>query len=159
MNKYVEKFIERRKKEMQIEKEQKKLDVLETIWTGMTERVYSKEKKVTGEFPLFDPKKEKAYRLKYKDGIEEISDEDYEELLKFIPTDNKNTQIVKERISGWYTFAMILIAIGCLAGAVIIGESKSSDESVSGLLSILGSLIIASQIILLCQIEYNTRNK
>ena len=156
MNQYVEKFIERRKKEIAIEKEQEKLNVLETLWTGMTEREYSKEKQITGEFPLFDPKKERAYRLKYKEGIEEISDEDYEELLKFIPTNNKNTQIVKEKISGWYTFAMILIVIGCLAGIIIIGDSKESYANELGLSSIFGSLIIASQIILLCKIEFNT---
>lgn len=156
MNKYVEEYIAKRKDEIaedaRLAKEGEKAGVLEKLHLG--EREYHKDfpNEPEDNFPQYD-----SYRNQYfRYNLGEVSDEDYAELLKYVPAETKPEVESNKKMSGWYTFAIVLMILGCIGG-VIVGFS--SGDIHTAVVSVLGSLIFFSQIILLCKIEFNTQTK
>lgn len=93
MNKYVEEYIAKRKSELK----KTKIDKLEKL--GIGERVYSDNSLRTDEFPFFDEEKQKAYKCV----LNEFSEEDYDEVMKYFPPKN-NTKI-------WFAIYLIWVCI------------------------------------------------
>ena len=155
MNKYVEEYISRRKQEIVEEemmaKDAEKEGVLNKLKLGEREYRDQFPDEPDDNFPYYDSSRFMYYR--YNAG--EISDEDYAELLKYLPSYDKPVVESDKKMSGWYTFAIIMMIMGCIGG-IIGGVAAESGWLAIG--SVLGTLIFFSQIILLCRIEYNTRS-
>ncbi|MBP5743165.1 MAG: hypothetical protein J6W49_07000, partial [Paludibacteraceae bacterium] len=96
----------------------------------------------------------KWYRL----SIGDISDEDYKELLKWIPETPEEPKQKSKGISGWYYFAIIFIIIGLIGSFFAIAVGRDAGI-IAGLSIGISVLILCSQIILLCKIERNTRTE
>lgn len=155
MNKYIEDYITQRKKEMAEEKlrtnEAEKAGLLDKLQIGKREYRDDFPDEAFDNFPYYDNLKGKHYRY----NVGEVSDEDYAELLKYVPKKDKTDDNSANKISGWYTFGVIMMIIGCVGGIVVAIKTESA---VSAICTIIGVLILFSQIILLSKIEYNTRS-
>ena len=157
MNKYIENYIEERKKELAAEALDEKQNLIKKMFRYQGEKEFNEEnpKEYSRDYPLYDKQAGKWYRL----NIGEVSDEDYAELLKWMPkTDNTPTEPKRKSISGWYYFAIIFIIIGLIGSffAMAVGGDAGIIAGVSIGISVL---ILCSQIILLCKIERNTRTE
>ena len=156
MNKYIEDYIAQRKKEMAEDQQRKyeaeKAGLLYRLQIGKREYRDDFPNEAFDNFPYYDNLKGKHYRY----NVGDVSDEDYAELLKYVP--QKDNPIVNSanKIGGWYTFGVIMIIIGCLGGIVVAIETESA---VAAICTIIGVLAFFSQIVLLSKIEYNTRSK
>ncbi|MBO4741186.1 MAG: hypothetical protein J5605_06030 [Bacteroidales bacterium] len=156
MNKYVEEYISKRKKEVEREKisdrKEKITKLANKIQIG--EREFRKDFPDEPEFnfPYVDYSQNQCYRY----NIGELSDEEYEELLKYVPEAKKVEDNEIKGLSGWYGFAIAMMVLGCIGGCVagIALESWSIAIEI-----VLSSLVFFAQIILLCKIEFNTRKK
>jgi len=122
----VDEYIEKQKKAISSEKEKSKKELL--IRLGLFEREYdSLRESVSKEYPEFDYTKQRPYKYK----IENLSDAQYEELLKY-SSYNKSTfttQFVKNSnekilsvigtvnviLSSIYCFALIVVGIVLVA--------------------------------------------
>lgn len=156
MNQYVEKYIERRKREIAEENESVRKEKISKIANKIQigEREFRKDfpDEPEFDFPYVDYSQNQCYRY----NIGELSDEEYEELLKYIPDAKKAESNEKKGMTGWYIFAIVMLVLSCIGGCVA-GIALASWSTAIG--AVLTSLIFFSQIILLCKIEYNTRNK
>ena len=155
MNKYIEEYISKRKKEIveeeKMAKDAEKAGIIDKLNLGEREYHDQFPDEPVENFPFFDSSRIMPYR--YNAG--EISDEDYAELLKYLPLNDKPVVKSDKKMSSWYTFAIIMMILGCFGG-IIGGTAAESGWLAIG--SVLGTVIFFSQIILLCRIEYNTRS-
>lgn len=151
MNKYVEEYIAKRKIEIEKEKQAERIKLFTKLQIG--EKEYRKDypNEEIDAFPEYDNTNFSYFRR----NIGNITDEDYAELLKYVPNESKTELISNKKMSGWYYFAIIMIFLGCIGSLLVGGETKSV---IAGIASALGVIIFFSQIILLCKIEYNTRS-
>jgi len=155
MNEKIQNYLNNRKKEIALEHEKEKHQLLEKLKLG--ERVYSDSPIQTLEYPLFDngmDSKQKAYKI---DSAQDLTEEEYNELLKHVPDNIKPTKYTLTGISLWYYFSIILMIAGIIGGIIL--ASDRHDQVVAGVSLIISSVIFFSQIILLARIEYNTRKK
>jgi lipopolysaccharide export LptBFGC system permease protein LptF len=154
MNKYIEEYISQRKKELvedeQLAKQAEKEEILEKLHLGKREYFNEFPDEPENNFPCYDSEKNEYFRY----NMGEVSDNDYIELLKYLPKEDKPKKKNDKKMSGWYTFAIVMMILCCIGG--VIG-ALSSEEYPVAIMSVLGSIIFFSQIILLCKIEYNTR--
>lgn len=123
MNEYIEKYIERRKKEIEEEKKERINQIAQKEKIG-------KHDEVTDNYLIGD-----------------VTDEEWEELQKYLPKDDK--------ISGWYYLGIILICVCVIISFWLLSE----DQVIAGISLTLGSLLTSSTIILLSKIELNTRKE
>lgn len=157
MNKYIENYIEKRKKVLAAEALDEKQKLIKNFFKDQGEKEFKEEnpEAYSRDYPLYDGQTKKWYRL----NIGEVSDEDYAELLKWIPkTDNTPTEPKRKSISGWYYFAIIFIIIG-LIGSFFAMAAGGDAGIIAGVSIGISVLILCSQIILLCKIERNTRTE
>lgn len=152
MNKYIEEYISKQKRQNQEDKKMPLADVLNKLQIGKKEYLSEFEGAPTMDSPFYDMEKNDYYRY----NIGEVSDEEYEELLKYVPEDVKPDGIVKGKMSFWYWFAIVLMAVGVIGGIAVALERHGEA---AGIGIIVGSMVFFSQIILLSRIEYNTRKK
>ena len=154
MNKQVEVFIQEQKELQQQRYQLKKEEILRQIQLG--EIVYEEGLSHNpDEFPYYEPDTHNYYKFIPAD----ISDEDYEELLKYI--DRKDLEKVEEKVnstektSGWYYLGGSIIVLGIIAAIAIIG----SDDNLwyYGLICLFSALFSAAPIILLSRIELHLR--
>lgn len=153
MNEAIQSYIEKRKVEIPIEHEREKQQLLEKLKIG--KRVFSGKSTASLEYPLLiqDTYDQKSYKIDVAEGF---TDEDYEELLKYVP--NKDKEIKSEGgKSFWYFFGIILMLVGIVAGVYLAGTNPY--ERLTGVAISIGSMVFFSQMILLAKIEYNTREK
>lgn len=148
MNKYVEEYIAKRKAEIEREEKSERMKMISMLQIGKREDQRDFPDENLENFPCYDYSTYSRFR--YNAG--EISDEDYNELLKYVP---QNQDFNRKKMSGWYIFAIIMVIIGCIGSVLVGGETNSVT---TGIISGLGVIIFFSQIILLCKIEYNTRS-
>ena len=149
MNRYVEDYIARRKDEIVKEKEKERMKLLAKLRVGEKEYWKSFPSESMENFPFYD---DNLDRYRYNAG--EITDEDYNELLKYAPQNSATPEVTKH-MSGWYVFSIIMMILGCLGGLI---AGVAAEDAIIAIVSILGVLIFFSTIILLCKIEYNTRS-
>lgn len=123
MNEYIEKYIERRKKEIEVQKKERINQIAQKEKIG-------KHDEVTDNYLIGD-----------------VTDEEWEELQKYLPKDDK--------ISDWNSLGIILICVCVIFSFLLFSE----DQVIAGISLIIGSLLTSSTIILLSKIELNTRNK
>ena len=167
MNKYIEEYITRRKVEIAKEEQEKMASLINNLRLGKKEFHKDFPNEPEKSFPYFYS----SAAFKYRYNIGEVSDEDYAELLKYVP--ENNTPIVPyKKMNKWYFFAIITLILGCIGGIILafVGDDLAFS-SIGGVLIesdggngyvislILSALMFLSQIILLCKIEYNTRLK
>ena len=156
MNKYIEDYIAQRKKELAEEKlrtnEAEKAGLLDRLQIGKREYRDDFPNEAFDNFPYYDNLKGKHYRY----NVGEVSDEDYAELLKYVPSKDIPSVNSANKIGGWYTFGVIMMIIGCIGGIVVGSETESA---VVAICIIIGVLAFFSQIVLLSKIEFNTRSK
>ncbi len=154
MNKYIEEYISQRKQEIVeddlLAKQAEKEEILSKLHIGKREYHKDFPNESEDNFPCYDSVKNQYFRY----NIGEVSDDDYIELLKYLPEEDKPKKKNNKQMSGWYTFAIIMMILCCIGGAICGFTEKYIWIALA---SILGSLIFFSQIILLCKIEYNTR--
>ena len=155
MNKYIEEYISQRKREIleeeQLAKQAEKEDILEKLHLGDREYQSDFPDEPENNFPCYDSVRNEYYRYY----LGEVSDDDYLELLKYIPKEDKPKVTSSKKMSGWYTFAIVMLILCC--SGTLIGGIVEEYPFLTIIAAILGSLIFFSQIILLCKIEYNTR--
>ena len=155
MNKYIEEYISSRKKEIaedkRLAKEAEREIVLDKLHLGKREYHKDFPNEIEENFPCYDSDRNEYFRY----NLGEVSDEDYAELLKYLPKEDKPKKTSNKKMSGWYTFAIVMMFICCLGA--FIGGIVEKYPLLSIIQAILGSLIFFSQIILLCKIDYNTR--
>lgn len=155
MNKYIEEYISQRKQEIaednRLAKEAEREVVLDKLHLGKREYHKDFPDETEENFPCYDSERNEYFRY----NLGEVSDEDYTELLKYLPKENKPKKMNNKKISGWYTFAIIMLILCCLGA--LIGGIAEEYPLLNIIAGVLGSLIFFSQIILLCKIEYNTR--
>lgn len=149
MNKYIQEYISKQKKQNHEDNKMYLSDVLNKLQIGKKEYLSEFEGAPTVDFPYYDVDKDDYYRY----NVGEVSDEEYEELLKYVPEDAKPDGIVRGKMSFWYGFAIVLMVV-CVIGGIIIA---SNEDAGLGIGIIIGSMVFFSQIILLARIEYNTR--
>ena len=156
MNKYIEDYIKQRKLEIaeeeRLAKESEKEEVLFKLHIGAKEYYKDFLNEPADNFPFYDSAQQKHYRYNLGD----VTDDEYAELLKYIPSENKPKVDTNKKMSGWYTFSIIMVILGCIGGFIIGIMDKFNILYV--IFSVLVSLIFFSQIILLCKIEYNTQS-
>ena len=154
MNQHIEKYIEERKREISRQKENEKMQLL--LKLGLVEKDYytqiGDQKKE--DYPFYDPKKIMYYKLIYKEGVEEITDEEYSELLKYVPQEEEQNTI-DNSMSGWYYFSIFMMILGIVGG---IALGIVFESFVYLITVILYVLIFFTQTFLLCKIEKNTRS-
>ena len=150
MNKYIQDYISKKKKENKEDEKMSLAEVLNKLQIGKKEYLSDCEGAPTMDFPFFDMEKNDYYRY----NVGEVSDEEYEELLKYVPDEVNPNSTNKGKMSFWYWFAIILMAVGVIGGIVVASERHGEA---SGIGIIIGSMVFFSQIILLSRIEYNTR--
>ena len=154
MNKYIEEYIEKTKKEQAEEKIVNKEALLRDIANKLKigEKEFRKDfpDEPEFDFPYLDYSLNQYYRYTLRD----VSDEDFAELLKYLPEDEKPEPISTKRMSGWYTFIIIIMVIA-IVGSIAVAVKAESGFVALG--SIIGVLVFFAQLILLCKIEYNTR--
>ena len=154
MNKYIEEYIERTKKEQAEEKIVNK----EAFLRDIANKLQIGEKEFRKDFPdepEFDfPYLDYSLNQYYRYTLRDVSDEDFAELLKYLPEDEKPEPISTKRMSGWYTFIIIIMIIAIFGSIAVAMEAGSFFVA---LCSIIGVLVFFAQLILLCKIEYNTR--
>lgn len=152
MNKKIEEYIQKRKEELASEKEQEKINLLFQLGLAKVRREYQRNH--PGE-PLAAFPYQNANGAHYRivGNCEEISDEEYQELLKYAPQEKKE----KKKISGWYLYGQIMMILGGLGGLIMAAAADDGSQAIAGIGLILGSITLFSQIILLAKIEYNTR--
>ena len=150
MNKYIQDYISKKKKENKEDEKMSLAEVLNKLQIGKKEYLGDFEGAPTMDFPFFDMEKNDYYRY----NVGEVSDEEYEELLKYVPDEVNPNGINKGKMSFWYWFAIILMAVGVIGGIVVASEWHGEA---AGIGIIIGSMVFFSQIILLSRIEYNTR--
>lgn len=117
MNKIVEQYIEKRKGEIAKQEHNEKMKFLLDI--GLAEKAF-----FTGsindnrdDYPFYDPMNVRYYKIVLKDGIEEITDEEYEELKKHSPSKFNDTA-ANTKMSAWYNFAVAMIVAGAIGLAI-----------------------------------------
>lgn len=147
MNKYIEDYISKKKKENKEDEEITLAEILNELEIGEKEYLGDFKGAPKMDFPFYDMEKGDYYR--YNAG--EVSDEEYKELLKYVPDKVKRDN---GKMSFWYWFSIILMFI-CIIGDIALGAEENWG---AGLGIIVGSMIFFAQIILLSRIEYNTRN-
>lgn len=112
MNKYIEEYISKRKQEIAEEelkaKQKKKATLLKDLNIGVIEYRTDFPNEPAENFPNWDSLNAKYYR----NNIGEITDEEYSELLKYVPDKSKDEK------SGWHTFATVKIILGGIAVAI-----------------------------------------
>lgn len=150
MNKYIEEYISKKVEESHENQKMPLADILNKLQIG--ERVYlgDCEGAPTMDFPFYDMGRNDYYRY----SIGEVTDEEYEELLKYVPDDTKLKVTAKGKMSFWYWFAIVLMVVGVIGGIAVASERHGEA---AGIGIIIGSMVFFSQIILLSRIEYNTR--
>jgi hypothetical protein len=126
MNEQVESYLTKRKKEIEEEKREKRSAHLKSL--GLTTRIYTDEAGYNDEFPRYDNKEKKHYKLIALD----VTDDEYEEICKH-DTNNKHT--VEYEASNIVTvlnvIAVIIIVGGIIAGFVMGyqgAEYRSNNE-------------------------------
>lgn len=160
MNDTVLNYIERRKKEIALEREKEKHQLLEKLELG--KRVYSESSTQTLEFPLKNDDEsigsKKAYRI---DAAEGLTDEDYNDLRKY---SQKGYGTAKENEeSGWSTFATVMMVLGGVGVLIVLytctsnGYHKDFTPFFIALGAYLGELGLWAMVQLLAKIERNTR--
>ncbi len=149
MNKYIEEYIEERKQEL-------KKDLIKRLFNDKGDVEFKEDEGYSSDYPQYDSVQQKWFRR----SIGEVSDEDYKELLKWIPGSvNEPRQKPKRKsISGWYYFAIIFIIIG-LIGSFFAMAAGGDAGIIAGVSIGISVLILCPQIILLCKIERNTRTE
>ena len=154
MNKQVEDFIKEQKELQQQRYQLKKEEILHQIQLG--EIVYEEGPSHNPvEFPYYEPNTQNYYKFIPV----EISDDEYEELLKYV--DKKDIEKVEKKVnptektSGWYYFGCIIIVLGIVAAVAIIGSDD--DLWYYGVICLFSSLFSAAPIILLSRIEQHLR--
>lgn len=150
MNKYIEEYISMQKKQNHEDSKMSIADVLNKLKIGKKEYLSEFEGAPTMDFPFYDMEKNDYYRY----NVGEVSDEEYEELLKYLPDDSKSNGASKGKMSFWYWFAIVLMVVGVIGGIAVASERHGEA---AGIGIIVGSMVFFSQIILLSRIEYNTR--
>ena len=157
MNKYIEEYIAQRKKEIEKEKQitrnSERADIFKKLGIGR-EYYDDHSNEPASNFPYWDDSVGGYYR--YNFDPEDISDEEFEELLKYIPNDEVEDTHSSTKMSFWYYFALMMVFIGCVSG-VYVGSKVDSFTLTIGI--IYGTLVLSAIIILLSKIEYNTRAK
>ena len=149
MNKYIEEYISKQKKQNHEDNKMYIADVINKLQIGKKEYLSESDSASTTKYPFYDMEKNEYYGY----NVGEVSDEDYKELLKFVPEDAKPDETVRGKMSFWYWLAIVLMSV-----CIIIGIIVASDEDAGlGIGIIIGSMVFFSQIILLSRIEYNTR--
>lgn len=148
MNKYIEEYISKQKKQSHEDNKMSLAEVLNNLQIGKKEYLSEFEGAPTMDFPFYDMEKNDYYRY----NVGEVSDEEYKELLKYVPEDSMPNSTSKGKMSFWYWFAIVLMAVGIISGIVV-----ADDDAGIGIGIIIGSMVFFSQIILLSRIEYNTR--
>lgn len=150
MNKYVEEYIAKRKEEIVKEEKIERLRLFAKLRIGEKEYLKDFPGESWENFPNYDDYA--LDRFRYNAG--EITDEEYNELLKYAPKNSAIPEVTKHK-SGWYVFSIIMMVLGCLGGLI---AGLAEENAIIAIVSILGVLIFFSTIILLCKIEYNTRS-
>ena len=150
MNKYIQDYISKMQKENKEDEKMSLAEVLNKLQIGQKEYLGDFKGAPTVDFPFFDMEKNDYYRY----SVGEVSDEEYEELLKYVPEDVNPKSATKGNMSFWYWFAIILMVIGVIGGIVVASERHGTA---AGIGIIIGSMVFFSQIILLSRIEFNTR--
>ena len=150
MNKYIQDYISKKKKENKEDEKMSLAEVLNKLQIGKKEYLGDCDGAPTMDFPFFDMEKNDYYRY----NVGEVSDEEYEELLKYVPDEVNPNGTNKGKMSFWYWCAIILMAVGIIGGIVVASERHGEA---AGIGIIIGSMVFFSQIILLSRIEYNTR--
>ena len=120
---------ERVKSYINEQKKKQKERVLKSI--GLVEREYApNNKEKSNNYPHYDYKTQKAYR----ENVIDISDEDYAELLKWIPIKEKqdekniNKKTEKKKISGWYTYSIILLILSIIGFFILLFVSIDEED-------------------------------
>lgn len=152
MNKYIEEYIEKRKKEIEEEKTQERIALLNKLKLG--EREYYKDfpNESYENFPCYDGLTNEYFRYNRGD----ISDDDIAELIKYVPKDEIIVSGKRKKMSGWYVFSIVMMILSIIGGIVAGILMMSIITCIS---AIIGSIVFFSPLILLCKIEYNTREK
>ncbi len=150
MNKYIAEYISKQKKQNHEDKKMPIADVINKLQIGEREYISSFDGVPTMEFPYYDSVRDDYYRYTVGD----VTDEEFEELLKYVPNDDKPKEIFKNKMSFWYWFAIVLMLGGIIGGIALASERETEG---AGIGLIIGSMLMCSQIILLSKIEYNTR--
>lgn len=160
MNDTVLNYIERRKKEIALEREREKHQLLEKLELG--KRVYSESTTQTLEFPLKNDDgsigSKKAYKI---EGADSLTDEEYAELRKYSQKGYGTAKANEE--SGWSTFARAMMVLGGVAVLIVLytctsnGYHKDFTPFFIALGAYLGELGLWAMILLLAKIERNTR--
>ena len=109
---------ERLKSYINDQKKKQKSNILKQI--GLVEKQYFTSNDNKNDYPLYDYK-EKNW---YKEDVIDISDEDYAELLKWLPK-NIKTEIKK---SGWYTYSIILLILNISFVLILMTASIEEGE-------------------------------
>lgn len=140
MNEYLQKYLEKRKAEEQKEHQKQVIKLVNDLRIGEVEYStgtdYDRE-----DFPYYDPKKGKYYRYT----IGELTNEEYDLLVK--ENDKKPTEIqrAEPEISGWKSFAIVMIVLGGLAVLIsffVTLSGDSYDRNWSSFFIILGSFLM-----------------
>ena len=119
---------ERIKSYINEQKKEQKERVLKSI--GLVEREYApNNKEKSNNYPHYDYKTQKAYR----ENVIDISDEDYAELLKWIPIKKKQDEENKNiktgiKKSGWYTYSIILLILNISVVLILMTASIEEGE-------------------------------
>ena len=155
MNKYIEEYISRRKKEIEKLEQIEQAGLLNKLQIGEREYRDDYPDEPYDNFPFFDSSLQKRYRL----NVGEISKEDYIELLKYVPKREKTVSKTVQLKSRWYIFAIVITIIAAIV--MLIGLSDDS-----GVVFIIGASVFGYMlffmlpiICLLVDIEYNQRTR
>lgn len=155
MNKYIEEYISRRKKEIEKLEQIEQAGLLNKLQIGEREYRDDYPDEPYDIFPFFDSSLQKRYRL----NVGEISKEDYIELLKYVPKREKTVSKTVQLKSRWYIFAIVITIIAAIV--MLIGLSDDS-----GVVFIIGASVFGYMlffmlpiICLLVDIEYNQRTR
>ncbi len=151
MNKYIEEYISNQKKQNQEDKKMTVAEVLNNLKIGKKEYLKDFDGSPNMDFPFYDMEKNDYYRY----NVGEMTDEEFEELLKYVPEDSVPSKNTNGKMSFWYWFAIVLMFVGIISGIAV--ASSERDGVIGGIGIIVGSMVFFSQIILLSRIEYNTR--
>lgn len=160
MNDTVLNYIEKRKKEIALEREKEKHQLLEKLELG--KRVYSESSTQTLEFPLKNDDGGIGSKNAYKiEGADKLTDEEYEELRKYSQKGYGTAKANEE--SGWSTFATVMMVLGGVAVLIVLytctsnGYHKDLTPFFIALGAYLGELGLWAIVQLLAKIERNTR--
>lgn len=144
VKKYIDEQIEKQRKAYQEEK----LKTLKKLNLGNIEKRPRGGKKE--DYPEIDEMGDR-----YRFIPVEITDEEYEQLKKYIPDEVKE----ESSVNGWYTFAIVVTCIAVIVMLIGFGAESEPAAIIGG--SVFGYMLffMLPIIALLSKIEQNQRNK